>query len=77
MLIHVGSEKVGRRPSLRADLLLSYKLWLLAHQVYISAPSKKEENFLLSEDNSSEYMFLHACNISVVPALSFKLLKNV
>lgn len=42
----------------------------------VSISSKKEENFLLSEDNIQEYMYLHAYNVLVVHALSFNLLKE-
>jgi hypothetical protein len=42
----------------------------------VQTPSKKEENFLLSEENIYEYMCLHAYDILVVCASSFKLLKE-
>ena len=42
----------------------------------VSTSSKKEENFLLSEDNIQEYMYLHAYNVLVVHALFFNLLKE-
>lgn len=65
----------GKRPSLHANLLLSYKPWLLARQVCLNS-FQEGGNFLLREDNIYECVHLYACDILVVPALPFKLLKE-